>query len=349
MHKNGSTLHGLIILNNLKRLNLGMNRPLKTAVSPLKKHNIHLHFIGARTPLHVLHNTIQNKKISYDFVLFNSLASISQKTPFSYHLWKIMRHLNIPLFIYWHETSWVFKKHEQYARSAEQVRQMAYDDITHLVVSQAGADALSKQYPDIQSHLIYNTTTVPTTLPPLATPTDPPMVINVASIQERKGTDLFVETAIKVCQQHSSVEFMWVGKGQPYGDWQQKIKQAGLQDRILFSGQINNPHLLTRRAAIFFLSSRDDPFPLSVLEAMAMGRTVMTFDVGGAPEAVAEHGIQIPAFDTTVAADTMLDLLKRPLINLVKPTAHQAYLDNYTPDHFATRLNQVIRTQTDKY
>jgi glycosyltransferase involved in cell wall biosynthesis len=168
-------------------------------------------------------------------------------------------------------------------------------------------------------------------------------VVNLASIQERKGTDLFVETAIKVCRRHPTVEFLWLGDGEPFGSWQREISQAGLEHRILFPGYVEAGHLILRRASIFFLSSRDDPFPLSVLEAMCLGRTVVTFDVGGAPEALDGQGYVIPPFDTDLAARAILECLDKPRANLVSPSLRERYLALYTPERFAARLNHVVR------
>jgi glycosyltransferase involved in cell wall biosynthesis len=172
-------------------------------------------------------------------------------------------------------------------------------------------------------------------------------VINLASIQERKGTDLFVETAIKVCQVHPSVEFVWLGDGQPFGTWKADIKQMGLEERILFPGYVEAAYLMLRRASVFFLSSRDDPFPLSVLEAMCLGRSIVTFDVGGAPEALADHGIVIRPFDTAAAAEVILEILGRLPNDRLNLAVRNRYLQLYTPQKFAARLEECIRGHLD--
>jgi glycosyltransferase involved in cell wall biosynthesis len=174
-------------------------------------------------------------------------------------------------------------------------------------------------------------------------PSEPPVVVNLASIQERKGTDLFVQTAIKVCQVHPSVEFIWLGDGRPFGTWQTDIERAGLQGRILFPGYVEAAHLILRRASVLFLSSRDDPFPLSVLEAMCLARSIVTFGVGGAPEALAGHGAIVPPFDTNAAAQAILAILDRAPAQRLNLALRERYLALYTPERFAARLDAVIR------
>jgi glycosyltransferase involved in cell wall biosynthesis len=91
------------------------------------------------------------------------------------------------------------------------------------------------------------------------------------------------------------------------------------------------------------LSSRDDPFPLSVLEAMCLARSIVAFDVGGAPEALAGHGQLVPPFDTGAAAAAILERLARPPEALVDLALRDRYLALFTPDRLAQRLNQQIR------
>jgi hypothetical protein len=76
---------------------------------------------------------------------------------------------------------------------------------------------------------------------------------------------------------------------------------------------------------------------------MCLGRTIVTFDVGGAPEALGGHATVIPPFDTQASAEAILDHLGKPPEQLVNEAVRQRYLECYTPEKFAARLNQCIR------
>jgi len=212
-------------------------------------------------------------------------------------------------------------------------------------VSEACKVSLEKHYPGVRPIVVYNCTKIPAPFDRPVQPAEPPTVVNLASIQARKGTDLFVETAIKVCQRHPAVEFIWLGDGEPFGSWQADIERAGLQERILFPGYVDAGHMILRRASLLFLSSRDDPFPLSVLEAMCLGRSIVAFDVGGAPEALAGEGHVIAPFDTDAAAETILACLDKPAAERINLKLRERYLDHYTPQRFAQRLNEILRRE----
>ncbi|MGC9334373.1 MAG: glycosyltransferase family 4 protein [Anaerolineae bacterium] len=344
MAKTGE-LHGLVVLLYTAGGRGGASRPLRHAERPLRELGIHLHFAAVRTVVHFLMSLAQVRQFRYDFVLYNGLASISHRSHFGYPLWRMTRMLRIPTFIYWHETDWVLgQQARQYPTHTARVRHIALDgSVVHLTVSEACKESIEKHFPGVQPAVVYNCTGVPAPFDRPASPTEPPTVVNLASIQPRKGTDLFVDTAIEVCRRHPSVEFMWLGDGEPFGSWQAQIEQAGLQDRILFPGYVAAGYLMLRRASVLFLASRDDPFPLSVLEAMCLGRSIVSFDVGGAPEALAGLGHVIPPFDTDLAAEAILDCLRLPPDQRIDLALRQRYLDLYTPERFAARLAQVLR------
>lgn len=342
-------LHGLAVLLSLRKGMGGAYRPIRFATQPLRELGIHLHFCAARSLAHFLASLLRCRRMRYDFVLFNGLASLSWRSRFGYPLWRLARFLGLPVLVYWHETDWVLDRVERaHPRSARKVGRVCSDPgVVHLAVSQVCSESISRRFPNAEPIVIYNCTVVPTPFDRPVVPAGPPTVVNLASIQERKGTDLFVETAIKVCRQNPSVEFMWLGGGEPYGTWQTDVEREGLSDRILFPGYVDSAYLILRRASVFFLSSRDDPFPLSVLEAMSLGRSIVTFDVGGAPEALAGLGHLVVPFDTDAAATTILACLDKAPADRVNLKLRERYVEHYTPVSFARRLNHVLRSQLD--
>jgi glycosyltransferase involved in cell wall biosynthesis len=340
-------LYGLVIFNNLRKMKTGATRSLRLAAPFLRDLGIHLHFVAARSILHFLPSLIRTKRLRYDFVMFNGLASVGSQSHFGYRLWQLSRLVRRPTLIYWHETDWVLDQHRrQNPASARRVDRLAANPTTvHLTASRACSESIRKHYPQARPIELYECAVVPAPFDRPILPAEPPIVVNLASIQKRKGTGLFVETAIKVCQRHPTVEFLWLGGGQPFGTWRAEIEATGLEHRILFPGFVESAYLSLRRASLCFLSSRDDPFPLSVLEAMCLGRRVVAFDVGGAPEALAGLGYLVPPFDTGRAAEAILHCLSQPPQERLSLELRQRYLDLYTPARFAERLNRILREQ----
>lgn len=129
----------------------------------------------------------------------------------------------------------------------------------------------------------------------------------------RKGNDLFVALARMVNQPNATpVYFVWVGmpkpvhNGQPgpstlYDDLWLDVQKAGLTNYVRFIEPTPDVLRYMARFDIFLLCSREDPYPLVVLEAGLTNVPVVCFDgAGGAPELVeTDGGAVVPYLDLT--------------------------------------------------
>lgn len=340
-------LDGLVVLNTLQKQHAGMNQAIRLVEPFLRDHNVHLHYVASSSARRFFPSTarlMQKRQFHYDFVLFNALASVEK--PLGLWLGRVCRRLGIPLVLYWREMDSQIE--EFWARKPGHARQLQRllraGRWLAFINTEASRRSLQQIAPDVPVVVVGNCAHVPSPFDvPLPPSTEPPIVVNVGSIQPRKGTDLFVETAIRVCQQHPTVEFVWVGGGTDYGEWAQAIEAHGLQRRILFAGHMENPAFLLRRASVFFLTSRAESFSQALAEAMCLGRTIVTFESGGPVEVLGGLGTVIPNFDSAAAANTILDALRKPAAALVDLQVRQRYLDLYTPQKQAERLNNALR------
>jgi glycosyltransferase involved in cell wall biosynthesis len=89
--------------------------------------------------------------------------------------------------------------------------------------------------------------------------------------------------------------------------------ELGVRDVVEFTGELENPLPTVARFDVFTLSSRADPFPLAVLEAMALARPVVAFAVDGVPEQVADAGILVPPEDVEAFARAVVSLVDDPV------------------------------------
>jgi glycosyltransferase involved in cell wall biosynthesis len=144
-------------------------------------------------------------------------------------------------------------------------------------------------------------------------PADAKVVCGCGSIEARKGTDLFVEIARQVSDAHAAdVRFVWVG-GTPEeaGAMCGQLERDGLRGRVHFVGRKADTASYFAAADVFLLTSREDPFPLVVMEAARCGVPIICFsDSGGAPEFVGEDaGFCVPNFDVPTMGRRVLELM----------------------------------------
>lgn len=127
----------------------------------------------------------------------------------------------------------------------------------------------------------------------------------------RKGTDLFIEVCVAVTQAQANIKFCWIGVFETPEDerlLRKMVAEHGLEDKIIFTGPM--PHNYYNLAAfdIFFLSSREDPYPLVVTEAAFMEVPAICFaPSGGITEFIGDDaGWIVPGFSVQIAAETIL-------------------------------------------
>jgi glycosyltransferase involved in cell wall biosynthesis len=124
------------------------------------------------------------------------------------------------------------------------------------------------------------------------------------SLGWRKGSDLFLQIARHLASTEAGrdVEFLWVGgtPGEPAAlefEHDARSLALGARCRLVTSTADVLDHYCAMDA--FALTSREDPFPLVVLEAADHGVPTLCFtDAGGANEFVAnDAGVRIPYLD----------------------------------------------------
>jgi glycosyltransferase involved in cell wall biosynthesis len=143
------------------------------------------------------------------------------------------------------------------------------------------------------------------------------LVICVGYADLRKGFDLFLQLWRLVRSTSSSVtHFCWVGDIDPtLKDWMtNEIADAERTGTFHMPGYRKDVAALLSAADAFVLTSREDPFPSVVLEALYAGLPIMAFaDSGGIPELLREHplGHVVPFADTVAMAAAVVAALRK--------------------------------------
>lgn len=174
------------------------------------------------------------------------------------------------------------------------------------------------------------------------------IVFGCGTIEERKGFDLFCDTAAQLrnldCK---NVKMYWIGPAAPsHADPSQIIKDKQVGDIVTWLGSHPNPRQLLSEGNVFLLPSREDPFPLVCLEAASAGLPIICFDeqAGGMHQFVADDaGIVVPYLDTYSMAQAVKRLSSNPgLLKSLGQTAHQRVKDNYYVEAIAPRIHSLF-------
>lgn len=143
--------------------------------------------------------------------------------------------------------------------------------------------------------------------------TDDYVVGTIGSIGRRKGTDVFVDAARIVKRLRPQIRFEHLGPAGVSGDgaFDRRVQAdaAALGGAVTLLGP-GDPSEVLRRWKLFVLPSREDPYPLVTLEAMAAGIPVIASDVGGLREQISHgrNGVLVPAAEPEQLARAIVDL-----------------------------------------
>jgi glycosyltransferase involved in cell wall biosynthesis len=139
------------------------------------------------------------------------------------------------------------------------------------------------------------------------------VVLSVGYGDHRKGFDLFVDVCTAVMASDAAAIGVWVGGfDAPFFAQQlERIRAAALQHRFVFTGLVDRPQDFFLAADVFALTSREDPFPSVVMEALSAEIPVIAFrGVGGFEELLSRDcGVLVSAFDTDAMAAEIAALL----------------------------------------
>ena len=147
-------------------------------------------------------------------------------------------------------------------------------------------------------------------------------LVCVGRLCQQKGQLLLVEAIGTLARKGLCVELVLAGDGELRFEAERLIARRGLGDRIRITGWIDSARvreeILAARALV--LPSLSEGLPVVLMEAMALGRPVLTTYVGGIPELVrhGEHGWLFPAGDVAALAEAIEDCLSRPSAELAR-------------------------------
>lgn len=176
-----------------------------------------------------------------------------------------------------------------------------------------------------------------------------PEVVMLCRMHARKRPIAFVQAAVRLLQAGIKARFTLIGPDEGEMDRvQREIDASGFGADITWIGPLEQTATAARlrKAAVYVLPSVDEPYPMSVLEAMSLGLPVVILDDNGLAPTVEQY-------DGGIVVDESIEHLTTAIGTLIEDAelrarkgarARQAVIETHSIDAVASRLEQIYRT-----
>ncbi len=186
-------------------------------------------------------------------------------------------------------------------------------------------------------------------------------LIYVGVISRRKNLKMVIDALHQLQKLHINYSLQVVG-GYKDGDNSYKeeidglVKAYGLTNQITFHGWLKQNEIpdLIKQSAYFILPSKQESLPVSIAEAMAMGKGVIATDVGAVREMFEDKvsGYLIKRDDINGLVNLLLELNQNKRLSELSMNAKKEAYEKYHPDSNAQKTfafyNQVYMGLSQK-
>jgi glycosyltransferase involved in cell wall biosynthesis len=175
----------------------------------------------------------------------------------------------------------------------------------------------------------------------------------VGRISSWKGQEFLLEAASHLLRTKENVRLVMVGGVVPGESWRRdeletNVKQLGIDSKVVIDSFRLDIATVLGAFDIFVLpSTRPDPFPTVVLEAMAAGKPVVATAHGGAIEQVEDGvtGLLVSPTDSADMTQNLALLIDNPQQrNDMGENGRARLLSNFTSIQYVAQIEQIYRS-----
>jgi glycosyltransferase involved in cell wall biosynthesis len=173
---------------------------------------------------------------------------------------------------------------------------------------------------------------------------DTHMVIGtVAGLRREKRLDHWLEVAARIAARRSDVTFVIVGGGPLEREIRARVEMLGLTRAVRMPGFRLDGRRFMGAMDVYLMTSAYEGLPIALLEAMALGKPVVSTPVGGIPEVLqsGRTGLLAPVGAIDDLADCVIRLLDDPALRVRMGQEAAANIERH--HHVRDRVRAIER------
>jgi len=136
----------------------------------------------------------------------------------------------------------------------------------------------------------------------------------IGRVHVGKGQDVLVDLARQLCSDAPRLRLVVIGTGPMLDDLTARVAQMGLSDRVRFIGAVppdEMPEVISALDVLLHISRREG-LARVIVQALACGKPVISYDLDGSPEVIADgvNGRLIAPDDTAGLIDAIVEMVE---------------------------------------
>lgn len=194
---------------------------------------------------------------------------------------------------------------------------------------------------------IPNALTNPETAPVASVAPRGKVVVAAGRLTPQKGFDRLIEAFAVVVTQEPDWTLRIYGGGPKAGQLRSLIFQHELYNSVFLMGATDRLAEEMAKGSVFALSSRYEGFGMVIIEAMAQGLPVVSFDCPNGPAEIITDGLDgllVPDGDVPAFATALLDLIRDGDKRIRLATAARTTLQRYGPEVIGNQWRELLTT-----
>ena len=160
-----------------------------------------------------------------------------------------------------------------------------------------------------------------------------------------KGHRYLIEAAGKIVSSKPDTTFVFLGDGELLDELKNMASISSIEENIKFLGWRQDVAEVMSTFDVFVLPSLNEGMGRVLVEAMALGKSIVASDIGGIPDLVVDgdNGYLVPVGDVEVLAVRIRTLLDDPRKREKMGNAGRRYADKYSLEEMMKKIDRLYR------
>ena len=175
-------------------------------------------------------------------------------------------------------------------------------------------------------------------------------IMGIGRVAPQKGFDYGIKALSVLVKKHPDVKLVIVGSGN-IEVYKKMAEDYGVYDKVIFTGFREDIHDLVQAMDIYWLPSRSEGIPNTMMEAMAAKKPVVAFDIAGVAELIKneENGIVIPFEDVEMLSSMTADLIENPQKRkIIGENGYQTVVNDYSMEKMCQTMEKYLLELVEK-